>query len=829
MINKSKFLLFTFLSFTAMITAQNQVLQWKIRHPISGQELNLGTKGSVQEALIQQGDLPDPFYGENESKFNWIEKHDWEFNSDFQLSEAQLAFDFLEIDFPSIDTYAAIYLNDSLIARTANAFHAHRIEIKPIAKLGLNRLKVVFTSPVNYHRKAYEARSSQLPAPNDVGEIAVASMSRKPQYQFGWDWALRMNTMGFWKPVTIHGFNKNRIIQAKIETKSLESNAAKLQLSVYLSKKTNTRLLVRSTLFGQLDLSGAQDGQLSVGVELKNPTLWWPRGHGEQFLYTDTLRIYTKDDDLVDKTVVRFGVRTSALVQDKDQWGTAFYFKINGKPIFCKGANFIPQDVFPARITAESTRYLVEMMRESNFNTVRVWGGGYYQDEAFYESCDELGIMVWQDLMFACAMYPGNDDFLDLVKNELEEQLPRLAAHPSLIYFNGNNEVDVAWKNWGFQLKYLIKPKTQREIERDYDALFKNLAPKMVTKHSFIPYVHTSPLSNWGKDEYYNHGTMHYWGVWHGKDPIEDFGLKTGRFNAEYGFQSFPEMSTLKTFSDEKDWNLESPVMKQHQKSYVGNGMIKKHADLLYGEVKSFPEFVYLSQLTQAKAVGIAISGHRADMPRCMGTLYWQFNDCWPAPTWSGIDYYNNWKALQYQVKKDYEDIAVIEQTKKMGEERYFIVSDLPDSFQQQVVFKAYDLEGKSLFSGSEKINLDGPWLQEVCKTCQEDQWKKENFVLEISWQAADKSERKRVFLHERKAFSKAISENVQLELLDVTDKTALVKITNKQFLANCWVFSKKGGIRFEENFEHYLPGEHFIRITFSEKPVREDFDLMWR
>lgn len=824
-----KAIIVLFLSISGMMYAQEQILQWKILHPISGQLLDMGEKGSVQETLMKTDALPDPFYGENENKFAWIEKHDWEFSSNFILTAEQLAFDFIEIDFPSIDTYAKLYLNDSLIAKTANAFHAHRIEIKPFAIAGLNKLKVVFTSPVNYHRKAYKARPSQLPAPNDVGEIAVASMSRKPQYQFGWDWALRMNTIGFWKAASIKCFNQNRIIQAKIETKNLEPNRANLLVSLYLSKQIKNDVRIVSHLFGELEKTKAEQKSISVPVQLLNPELWWPRGHGEQHLYTDTLSLFDENNQLIDKITVRFGVRTSELVQEKDQWGTSFYFKINKRPIFCKGANFIPQDVFPARVTEESTRYMVQMMKESNFNTIRVWGGGYYQDEAFYNACDEVGIMVWQDFMFACAMYLGTDEFLSLVRQELNEQIPRIAAHPSVIYFNGNNEVDVAWKNWAFPIRYLILPKTQRQIEKDYVALFQKLAPRLVKENCFLPYVHTSPLSNWGKPEYYNHGTMHYWGVWHGKDPIEDFGLKSGRFNAEYGFQSFPEMSTLKTFSEEKDWNLNSSVMKHHQKSYVGNGMIKKHSDALYGSAKNFSDFVYFSQLTQAKAVGIAISGHRADMPRCMGTLYWQFNDCWQAPTWSGIDYFNNWKALQYQVKKDYEDIAIIEQTKKIGEERYFIVSDNVNSHTMSVSYTAQNLKGEVLFTGLEEVFMDGVWLQEVCKTCQNDKWKKENFVIKFEWTGINKESKTRVFFHERSVFTKASEKNTKLELIDVEEKTALLKLSNEEFLANCWISSKNGGIRFEENFEHYLPGKHLIRIYFEKEPKERDFEVMWR
>ncbi len=814
----------------AFNTLRSQHLEWRFFHPEKKTWIELGEKGSVQEKLIENGELPDPFYGENEREFSWIEQYNWIFESDLKVEAKDLEHDFLELEFPSIDTYATIYINDSLLTRTENAFYTHRFQVKNYLKAGKNKIKMVFIPPVIYHKAAYDKRKSQLPAPNDVGEIAVASMSRKPQYQFGWDWALRMNTIGFWKPAELKVYNDNRLVQAKIETKNIVDHQAELQLDLFFSVENQQEYVVKSELFGEFKVK-SKAGRVSLPLSLQNPELWWPRGHGKAHLYQDNILIYNVDGDLISSKALRFGVRTSELVQNKDKWGTSFYFKINGKAIFCKGANMIPQDVFPARVTDESIRKLVQEAYDANMNMIRVWGGGYYQDELFYETCDEKGIMVWQDFMFACAMYPGDEYFLANVERELDFQVPRLAAHPSVVYFNGNNEVDVAWKNWGFQVKYLIGPNTQAEIEADYKKLFQGLAPKVVKEYSFLPYVHTSPLSNWGKDEYFDHGTMHYWGVWHGKDPIEDFGLKTGRFNAEYGFQSFPEFSTLKSFSDESEWDLNSGVMKHHQKSYVGNGMIKKHADILYGNALGFKEFVYFSQLTQAKAVGIAIAGHRADMPRCMGTLYWQLNDCWPAPTWSSIDYYSNWKALHYQARADYENVAILERTQKLGSEKYLFLSDIDSAFTSKVSYRIFDVSGELLFENYFNINTTGRWSQEVAKECQAPAFKSRNYVIVFEWNNAPGEMKTRTFYHEPKTLAKAPREAFSFEIseVDKEQKTAVLKITTDKLLANCWISSQQRGVRFDRNFEHLLPGEHVFRITFEEVPKTEDFEFFWR
>jgi beta-mannosidase len=811
--------------------SQTQNLSWKFFHPIKNQHIEFGEKGTVQEKLIEIGELPDPFYGKNEEKFAWIEKYDWEFISEFTLSKEDFQKEFVIIDFPVVDTYSKIYLNDKLIAETNNAFHPYKLNIKKHILEGKNVVKVIFQSPVNFHKKAFDKLKTKYPAPNDVGEIAVASMSRKPQYQFGWDWALRMTTIGFWEKVSINSYNSNKVSLIKIETDSINQGKAFFNLSLHFEQEKNEIYKLESELFGTFEDLSLHSNCLKLKLQLDKPKLWFPRGLGEAFLYEDKVKIYDEKNNLIYSGKIKFGVRTSELIQEKDQWGTSFYFKINGEKIFLKGANYIPQDIFPSRITDESTKYLIEQMVKSNFNAIRVWGGGFYQKDFFYETCDSLGIMVWQDLMFACAMYPGDKDFLESVEKELNYQIPRISKHPSVIYFNGNNEVDVAWKNWGFQIKYLIGPKMQKKMEQDYVNLFKILAPNTIKKHTILPYEHTSPLSNWGKDEYFNHGTMHYWGVWHGKDPIEDFGLKTGRFNAEYGFQSFPEFSTLSSFSEKTDWNLNSDVMKHHQKSYVGNGMMKKHSDILYHKTDDFSEFVYLSQLTQAKAVGIAISGHRSDFPRCMGTLYWQMNDCWPAPTWSSIDYFNNWKALQYQVKKDYEDIAIITQSKKIGEERYFFISDLDSSYFTSVKYQIYDLNGTKIFEKEENLIVDGPWLQEIAHETQEIGLKNKNYVIQFTWKNKTNQVLTRTFFNEKELREKAKDNTVKLEIesIDLINNTAKLKLFNSSFIADTWIFSHKKGIEFSENFENYLPGIHFIDIKFKVVPLPSDFNLMWR
>lgn len=800
-------------------------LEWQFFHPKKEVWMAAGTHGSVQEKLIETGELPDPFYGKNESLFAWIEKYNWGFKTEFKLTEEQLQKDYVELEFPGIDTYAEIFVNDSLIAFAQNAFRPYYFDVKNNLKLGQNTIKVKFYSPVNYHKAAYTTASYHLPAPNDVDPIAIAPYTRKPQYQFGWDWALRMNTMGFLKPVKLNTYNAAKISLTSIITASVEEEKADLNLSLYFSQPSKGTLIWKSKLFGEVEID-----ENSIKVDrlesIENPKLWWPRGQGEQNLYTDEWQIVNEKGEVIDSRTVRFGIKTSEIVMEADEWGTSHVVKVNGRPIFCKGGDYIPQDIFPARVTDADLRRMVDVMARSNFNMVRVWGGGYYPDEAFFDACDEQGIMVWEDFMFACAMYPGDPDFLLNVKEEIDYQIPRIASHASLTLFNGNNEVDVAWKNWGFQVKYNLYGKDAKEIEDSYNRLFKQLIPTQVSALSSAPYSHTSPLSNWGKDEFYNHGTQHYWGVWHGKDPMEDFAKKIGRFNAEYGFQSFPEYSTLSTFSEKTDWDLESDIMKHHQKSYVGNGMILKHAKILFGTPANFEEFVYYSQLTEATAVSMAVTGHRLDVPRCSGTLYWQINDCWPAPSWSSMDYFWNWKALQYEVTKDYEDIAVLRKSTGKNIYEYYLLSDQVDTVLTELKFTVFDLKGKQLESVSTKLIVNGVQKQLIDFSCIRQFHANQNIVVRLDWKNAAGEVKTRTFSELPIAYTKAQTNDLKIELRDIDPvaKTATLIFKNKSYVRACWIYSSKLGVQFETNFEDYLPGEHAIQIHFDELPTEEDF-----
>lgn len=821
-----KVILFFIIGLCCFSSGYSQVLSWKILHPKTGKWVALGEKGSVQEALINSKELPDPFYGDNEKLFAWIENYNWTFEAHIKL-DSIISDEFYELDFPSIDTYGEVFVNGTSCGKGENAFVAYRFDVKSLLKVGDNVIRVIFTSPIAEKRK--EAERFVYPAPNDAGSVKVAPYCRKPQYQFGWDWSLRMVTMGFWEPAQLVHFKYNRVIGANSVTREIADDKSSHSFSLFLSQTPPVMDFVwESKLFGVKTISPNTSKALTRFEEIENPKLWWPRGHGDQYLYEDEWRITTIDGTVIYHDTVKFGVRTSEIIQEKDQWGTSFQVVVNGRKIFCKGGDYIPDDIFPARISDEKLRKQVQTMAECNFNMVRIWGGGMYAQETFLEECDKLGIMVWHDFMFACAMYPGSDKFLENVRLELSQQVPRIASHPSLVLFNGNNEVDVAWKNWGFQDQYKISKKNQEIILGDYNRLFKELIPQAVEHYAGIPYEHTSPLSNWGNDEFYNHGTQHYWGVWHGKDPMSNMGTKIGRFNAEYGFQSFPEYSTLSTFSKISDWSLESAVMKCHQKSYVGNGMIAKHADLLFGKSKSFEEFVYFSQLTQAEAVETAVNAHRIDKPRCSGTLYWQVNDCWPAISWSSVDYYGNWKALQYRIRNSYEDVAILKD-KTSPECRYFLVSDKEEFFRTSLQCEVLDMNGGLLetFICHRTVTTEPSVVFE-------EELKKYNAVdciVKISY--TDDLGKLNSF-SDFHIVSKEIGDREQPKIIDLLinndAKTGTVIIENEDFLLDFWIYSSTSKLHFENNFINLQSGKHAFRFSFEGKsPEKQDLKFMFR
>jgi beta-mannosidase len=647
---------------------------WQFRRADTGLWHPATVPGSVHTDLLNNGLIPDPFYGDNEKRVQWIEREDWEYQIAFDAGEALLSRQKVILDFKGLDTYADIILNDSLICKADNMFREWVVDCKRYLKAGENKLLIHFSSPVTHD----ERRAVSLPyrLPDD------RAFTRKAPYQYGWDWGPRLITAGIWRPVYLKAWDDAVISDVHIIQDAVDDHRASMTLKVSIESAKALKAVLKARLNNEREPVSMTKVMLTPGMNtctldlfISEPRLWWPNGLGEPHLYNLTvdLSVHGHTCDTLSR---RFGIRTVKLVQEDDSIGRSFYFKVNGLPVFMKGANYIPQDNFIPRVNAQRYLKLIGSVKEANMNMLRVWGGGIYENDLFYDLCDEQGILVWQDFMFACTMYPGDSAFLNNVSQEVTQNIIRLRNHPCLTLWCGNNEVDEGWHNWGWQRQLHYSPDDSAAVWHAYQDIFLKIIPEAVARYDGTrPYWPSSPQTGWGHPESLTAGDCHYWGVWWGKEPFETYEKKIGRFMSEYGFQALPDMRTIDSFAASQDRHLFSDVMLNHQKSTIGNAMIKMYMEREYNVPDNFESFVYVSQLLQADGIKRAIEAQRRAMPRCMGSLYWQLNDCWPVISWSGLDYYNRWKALHYFVTKAYAPLLlspVVEEDTL----RIFMISD---------------------------------------------------------------------------------------------------------------------------------------------------------
>lgn len=661
--------------------------------------------GTVHTDLLAHQLIPDPFAGANEKGLQWIDKKDWEYRTSMLVPPATFdRYDEMALEFAGLDTYADVYLNDRLILKAQNMFVGKTVPVRSLLKPGLNHLRILFHSPIMHDMPKFMKDRLVYPAGNDADDIPLSVHARKAPYHYGWDWGPRYVTSGIWRPVYFVAWNKARLEDVWIRQRALTDASAQMEarLKLNVRKAGVYKIVVHSgdrsfrpqTLTTSLT-AGANETNLPFTIT--QPKRWWPNGLGAQHLYPLTVSLMQGKDTL-QQVQRKIGLRTVEVVNGPDSIGTSFYVKVNGRPVFMKGANYIPSDNFLPRVSPERYKKMFEDMQASHFNMVRVWGGGIYENDQFYDLADEKGILVWQDFMFACTLYPSDTNFLQQIKEETAYNIARLRNHPSLALWCGNNEIAVAIKNWGWKDGYVYTDGQWQQMLKGYDTLFHNILKKEVQLHD--PgrfYFPSSPISNWGKAEDFRHGDNHYWGVWHGMEWFEALNTHIPRFMSEYGFQSFPELNTVRTYADSSQWDIHSFVMQAHQKSFTrGNAAIKTYMDHYYKTPRNFPSFLYLSQVLQAEGMKVGMEAHRRAMPYCMGTLYWQFNDCWPGASWSGIDYFGRWKALQYFVKEAYRPLLVSNVVED-GQLRTYVVNDLPNDEKLELVMQLMDMEGKVL------------------------------------------------------------------------------------------------------------------------------------
>ncbi|AJC79694.1 glycoside hydrolase family 2 protein [Rhizobium etli bv. phaseoli str. IE4803] len=607
--------------------------------------------GDVHTALHRAGLIPDPYFGRNEEKVQWVAEREWAVERSFTLQEAEGDW-YLDIDY--LDTVASIYVNGFVALEADNSFRRYRPDVSSMLKSGDNVIRIVFASNPAVGAERQKQQPFYIPYSTGNSPIPDGNMLRKPQCHFGWDWNIAIAPFGLYGTIALKKLETARI--EHVVTRQTHNSDGSVDLTVTAS------LYAKQTGVAQIyfDLDGERV-RLDVGVKgetdvnylfhIDTPRLWWPSGSGEQALYTLSVEL---SDEVVTRQI---GLRTIELITTPDASGARFAFKVNGREIFCRGANWIPADALYSLSSPEKTEDLLQSAKAANMNMIRVWGGGFYEQDHFYDLCDRLGLMVWQDFMFACNLYPSTEDFLENVAIEVDYQVRRLSSHPSIALWCGDNEL-VGALTWFEESR-----KDRDRYLVSYDRLNRTIEQAVKKALPGALWWPSSPASGyldfgdaWHAD---GSGDMHYWSVWHENKSFDNYRSVRPRFCSEFGFQSYTSLPVIRTYAEEKDMNVASPVMELHQKNAGGNERIAGTMFRYFRFPKDFPNFVYLSQIQQGLAIKTAVEYWRSLKPHCMGTIYWQLNDTWPVASWSSLDYGGRWKAMHYLVKRFFQPVAI--------------------------------------------------------------------------------------------------------------------------------------------------------------------------
>lgn len=624
------------------------------------ESVDMQIPGTVLSGLLAAGKIKDPFYRTNEDATRALFWKDYVFTRTFDVDEKLLAQQHIVLVCEGLDTLAEISINGTFLAKTDNMHRTWKFQAKKLLHPGKNEIQIVFRSVLRFIEDyPYEAHKKINYIP--CGSMKGNQLLRKAHSMFGWDWGPQTIDAGIFRDIYLQGYSHARIEDIRIHQQHAKN--VSVQTSITLSESVpGQKLCVELSEDGadkplQTKLCKTNaDGVAAVDFVIENPKLWWPNDYGDQPLYIVRTTLLDEDGTSLESITRRIGLRTLTISQEKDEWGNEFAFCVNGVKIFTRGGNYIPDDCLYTRITEKKLDYILESCRRAHFNCVRVWGGGYYPSDAFYDLCDEKGLIVWQDLMYACNVYDVTDAFAENCRQETYDNVRRLRHHASLGLWCGNNEIESAWDHWGdFQ-------KETPYLRADYIRLFEEVLPKAVQEadgETF--YWHSSPSSGgcFDNPDDVNRGDTHYWDVWHGQKPFTDYRKYFFRFCSEFGFQSFPCAKTVNSFTLEDDRNIFSRVMESHQKNDAANGKMLYYLSENLRYPKDLTHLLYASQVLQGMAIKYGVDHWRRNRGRCMGTLYWQINDDWPAPSWSSIDYFGRWKALHYMAQKFYAPHAV--------------------------------------------------------------------------------------------------------------------------------------------------------------------------
>lgn len=666
--------------------------------------------GCIHTDLLAQSRIPDPFVSTNELDVMWVADASWTYSHTFKIEDYLLSNQYVLLLCHGLDTLAKISVNGSYLASTENMFRSYELDIKNLLQVGTNDISISFEPSTVYGKKRLEERWLANWGVPEGEKLPGVNYLRKAQCHFGWDWGPKLATCGIWRDIEIVAYSITRLKQVYIRQQH-EPLSVTLFIEVEAEKplieEMNCQVLVSHNGDQISEESCSISGRASFQSIIQDPQLWWPNGLGRQPLYQVVVNLTTSSGKHLNQTVKTIGLRTLKLIRKPDEWGESFHFEVNGVPFFAKGGNWIPADAFMTRVTPSRYQALLSDCAKVNMNMIRVWGGGIYEDDHFYRICDELGLCVWQDFMFACAAYPVFDSaWLKNVLEEAKENVLRLRHHACLALWCGNNEIEQG----------LVGNEYTRDTMSwaDYSLLFDKKLRDIVTKfNEDIAYWPGSPHSPVGNRTDYNNprwGDAHLWGVWHGKERFEWYQTCEHRFNSEFGFQSFPDIHTVRKYVSEDERNVTSRVMEHHQRSGIGNQTIVHYILEWFRLPTEFKKLLWVSQITQGMAMKYAVEHWRRSMPRGMGTLYWQINDCWPVTSWSSVDYYGRWKALHFMAREFFKMVLVTGvENIQSGVVQISVVNDNTHPVTGNVCWELWETDGdRAIESGSEKIRA-GP------------------------------------------------------------------------------------------------------------------------
>lgn len=789
---------------------------------VNGRDISAVIPGSVYGNLLRQGMMPDPYERMNELDALKLMENDFRFQTVFSLTREQLDGDYLLLRFDGIDTLAEIYLNDMLLGHAENMHRIWEFDIRETAKEGENTLRVEIFSPTRY----LEEENKKVFTGGSWDAMLGFPHLRKAHCMFGWDWGPRLPDAGLFREVSVLSGKKARIEQVYITQNwrdsvditynvSIEDFTEEEAYEIHIALYDPDGALVEE----KSSESGTADGWDTITVH--KPKRWWPHGYGEQPLYRAEVTLLDEAGEPLDTWSRRIGLRTMAVNRESDQWGECFAHEVNGVKIFAMGADYIPEDNILSRVTSERTRRLLEDAVAANHNCIRVWGGGYYPDDWFFDSCDELGLIVWQDFMFACASYELDGDFARNISAEIRDNVRRIRHHACLGLWCGNNEMetqtlDGAWK-----------PSIKQKC--DYIKIFEYLIPQVLEEEDPSTFYWPSSPSSGGNydnpwDE--NRGDTHYWAVWHGNKPFTDYRNYYFRYMSEFGFQSFPCLKTVESFTAPEDRNIFSRVMEMHQRNTAANGKILSYLSATYLYPTDFEILLYASQLLQAEAIRYGIEHFRRNRGRCMGTVVWQLNDIWPVASWASIDYFGRWKALHYVEKRAFAPVMIsCEEVGELSERPFCVAQPAPIEKSARLHVANETMEnvrgvvrwalrlasGEVILDGAEEVRveaLSGLWLPKL------DFSSYDELEVYISYS----------FEQDGTVVSEGTSLFTAPKHFHFQDPKLCVRREGSELVIKAQAYAKQvavegvdGDVKFSDNFFDMNPGERRIQILEGE------------